>query len=288
MKLIRFRVTNFRSVTDSGWVDVDDVTALIGVNESGKSNLLLALWKLKPVNEGDIQPTSDYPKTQFGDIREEPGDFSFVTAEFDTGRSRESLGQTAGISSDDAARVRVTRFFNGRYKVEFPCHCQSTTVGKASIVVILTDCADKIRSGKALKQEAQLKDSLLNDLRRIEEALPIDHNELDVSQLTSVRDLVTKLIPANAAKTSAIVPLVGQLVDELTEHLGRISALPPGERMAWRTLLFEGCHPSCTMRTTATLTQRSTYPMLWTTFNATTWEQRRWPRLEHCVCCSTS
>ena len=46
MKLTRFRVTNFRSVKDSGWVDIDDVTALIGVNESGKTNLLLPLWKL--------------------------------------------------------------------------------------------------------------------------------------------------------------------------------------------------------------------------------------------------
>ncbi len=30
MKLKRFRVTNFRSVSDSGWVEADDVTALIG------------------------------------------------------------------------------------------------------------------------------------------------------------------------------------------------------------------------------------------------------------------
>ena len=56
MKLARFRVTNFRSVEDSGWVDVDDVTALIGVNESGKTNLLLPLWKLKPARDGEIQP----------------------------------------------------------------------------------------------------------------------------------------------------------------------------------------------------------------------------------------
>ena len=54
MKLTRFRVTNFRSVKDSGWVDVDDVTALIGVNESGKTNLLLPLWKLNPALDGEI------------------------------------------------------------------------------------------------------------------------------------------------------------------------------------------------------------------------------------------
>ena len=33
MTLKRFRVTNFRSVDDSDWIEVDDVTALIGTNE---------------------------------------------------------------------------------------------------------------------------------------------------------------------------------------------------------------------------------------------------------------
>jgi recombinational DNA repair ATPase RecF len=57
MKLLQFRVTNFRSVSDSGWVEADNVAALIGVNESGKTNLLLPLWKLKPARDGEIQPT---------------------------------------------------------------------------------------------------------------------------------------------------------------------------------------------------------------------------------------
>ena len=44
-KLTRFRVTEFRSVLDSGSIDVDGVTALIGTNESGKTNLLLLRGK---------------------------------------------------------------------------------------------------------------------------------------------------------------------------------------------------------------------------------------------------
>ena len=43
MILAKYRVTNFRSVQDSGWIDCDNVTTLVGVNESGKSNLLLAI-----------------------------------------------------------------------------------------------------------------------------------------------------------------------------------------------------------------------------------------------------
>ena len=37
MKLKRFRVTNFRSVIDSRCINCDDVTTLVGINESGKS-----------------------------------------------------------------------------------------------------------------------------------------------------------------------------------------------------------------------------------------------------------
>ena len=43
MKLLRYRVTDFRSVEDSGWIDCDDVTTLVGINESGKSNLLIIM-----------------------------------------------------------------------------------------------------------------------------------------------------------------------------------------------------------------------------------------------------
>ena len=30
MKLVRYRVMNFRSVKDSGWINCDDVTTLVG------------------------------------------------------------------------------------------------------------------------------------------------------------------------------------------------------------------------------------------------------------------
>lgn len=46
MHLKSFRVTNFRSVIDSGWISLspDNVTVLVGQNESGKTSLLQALY----------------------------------------------------------------------------------------------------------------------------------------------------------------------------------------------------------------------------------------------------
>lgn len=45
MRLTKFRVLNFRSIEDSGWVPLseDGVTAIVGMNESGKTSLLEAL-----------------------------------------------------------------------------------------------------------------------------------------------------------------------------------------------------------------------------------------------------
>lgn len=50
MKLLQFRVRDFRSIKDSDWIDVhpEAATALVGRNESGKSALLRALQSLKP------------------------------------------------------------------------------------------------------------------------------------------------------------------------------------------------------------------------------------------------
>src|ERR1700744_1196252 len=93
MRLKRFKVTNFRSVIDSGWVDAEQVTALIGVNESGKTNLLLPLWKLNPASEGEIKPTSDYPKANYAAVRAAPEDFKFITAQFDATDLAEGLSK---------------------------------------------------------------------------------------------------------------------------------------------------------------------------------------------------
>lgn len=63
LKLTRARVTNYRSIDDSGWVDIDNVTCLVGKNESGKTAFLAALKKLSPIDgvSGDFD-LKDYPR----------------------------------------------------------------------------------------------------------------------------------------------------------------------------------------------------------------------------------
>jgi energy-coupling factor transporter ATP-binding protein EcfA2 len=62
MRLEKFRVANFRNIADSGWIDVAGTTALVGRNESGKTNLLHALRSLSgPDVDCPLSLTRDFP-----------------------------------------------------------------------------------------------------------------------------------------------------------------------------------------------------------------------------------
>lgn len=63
MRLESFRVQNYRSINDSGEVAVSQITALLGRNESGKSNLLRALHSLNPIDGFEaLKPIKDFPR----------------------------------------------------------------------------------------------------------------------------------------------------------------------------------------------------------------------------------
>lgn len=64
MKLISARVTNFRCIEDSSEFGLDQVTCLVGKNESGKTSLLKALHGVNPWNSGDrgFDKERDYPR----------------------------------------------------------------------------------------------------------------------------------------------------------------------------------------------------------------------------------
>lgn len=63
MRLKSFRVSRYKNVLDSTEVLVEeDVTTLVGMNESGKSTMLDALYRLNPVYGDKFVELDDYPR----------------------------------------------------------------------------------------------------------------------------------------------------------------------------------------------------------------------------------
>lgn len=217
MQLTRFLVTNFRSVENSNWVEVDKVTALIGVNESGKTNLLVPLWKLNPATGGEIQPASDYPKKHFGAIRQAPQSYCFITAEFETGPLASELSQKAGITPEAAALVSVKRYFNGEYSISFPRLEGVTGIEASEVnseVKQLIAAAMKSISDLALsRQEDELKEIVLAKLYQMHDTLA--ESRLSAGDASEFKRELQFLIQEPDRRTTAVYSRVAELLDAI-------------------------------------------------------------------------
>jgi len=66
MRITQFRVENYRSIKSTGWIDVNALTAFIGQNEAGKSNLCEALYRLNPYVGDTYNVDEDWPVDDWG------------------------------------------------------------------------------------------------------------------------------------------------------------------------------------------------------------------------------
>jgi len=131
-KLLRFRVQNFRSIQDSGWLDIYDNTCLIGTNESGKTNLLVGLWKLFPANDEQIVPLIDYPRKKYIEFEDTGEDQVFVSGHFQLPKESQQeikkilkaeaplSEEEAPVATGDFAELILHRTYGGNYIIEFP------------------------------------------------------------------------------------------------------------------------------------------------------------------------
>ena len=72
MRLAKAHIKEFRSINDSTEFEINDITCLVGKNESGKTAILRALYKLNPIveDDGDFDVTDDYPRRDVSDYEE--------------------------------------------------------------------------------------------------------------------------------------------------------------------------------------------------------------------------
>ena len=88
MRLIKVRVQNYRSIIDSGDIEIEKLkTIIVGPNEAGKTVLLKAIQQLKkPAEIPGFDHLRDYPRALLNDIQTgkiKPSDIKVVTGYFE-------------------------------------------------------------------------------------------------------------------------------------------------------------------------------------------------------------
>ena len=139
MKALRFRVQNFRNIEDSGWIELDQVTAFVGRNESGKTALLKALHKFNPASDEPYNPQKEFPRDRYTrdylSSQDQAGKWPACSVEFEIPETiKAELGDDAGPSIPFPETVIATRHYDGTLNFEYESTIPDQTVSPESVI----------------------------------------------------------------------------------------------------------------------------------------------------------
>lgn len=217
MKLTKFRVRNFKSVQDSGVIKCENITNLIGVNEAGKSNLLLALWKLNPARNGEIIFTSDMPVEKLAEYRTNPEKHYFIDAEFKIIKKDLIEVLSNKFCMDDAIfnDVLVSRNYAGKYSVKFPKLEENGITVKKIILDKVVNFKTKVNDlNDAGKGEDGFKESLIEKLDALISKIEMETN-ISTSKYSKLKEEVNK-IEKSDMETSSINPHIDEFAEKIS------------------------------------------------------------------------
>jgi energy-coupling factor transporter ATP-binding protein EcfA2 len=223
---------------DSGWIGCEDVTTLVGINEAGKSNLILALWKLNPAREGDIDLLHDMPTKEYTAWRKNPGKYEFITACFQIENSLSAkIAGIAKCSPGVVSNVIITRYFDGEYSIEFPNVADVTAIQSKGVVDILSSALKKINVLEERTQgEAGIKEQSIQALTAAEQLIA---GKTELTRGDSA-DITEKLqVNVKAAAKSEISPVFETAISDIEEEFKVFDAPNPKDAEGVFDLVFK-------------------------------------------------
>lgn len=237
MILKRFRVTNFRSIIDSGWIDCDDVTSLVGINEAGKSNVILALWKLNPVRDGEIDPLHDMPTKEYTSWRDIPEKIIFVSADFELDNTQ--IDKIVSLSKCDravASTVNIQRLYNGKYYVSFPKYKKDTAVETHAIRNVIDNAISELDE---LNEKTKAESGIKKKINKFYQSIT-DYVSTKDTLTQPDYDAIVKMYPTGITKsaTSVIYPHYEGVKNIIKQIFSALSPINPSDNGEVRKLVL--------------------------------------------------
>lgn len=239
MRLKKFKVENFRSVKDSGWVDSNNVTTLVGVNAAGKSNLLLALWKLNPATGGEINLLDDMPRSKFSEWRDSEDQPIFIRCEFEITQHRiiNKIIELTNCKKSDVKIVSVSRNYSGTRFINFPEFEKISSVPSEKVVTIIEDSLNNL--AELEEQGATEKGIKEKSIQAHQDAKSMVSRHPNVSKEILQKIIETINIPHKKLQKSTIQPQVQSVIDELSLMKDKLNVKSPSANQEVRNLIVE-------------------------------------------------
>ena len=115
MKMLRFRVQNYKKIEDSGWIHTKDITAFVGKNEAGKSAIFRGLSKLNPSDGSTYDGLKEFPRRRHTELANKNWPVSLAEFELDD-HEKSKLSDISPIFNKTTTII-VTKYYNNKYSL---------------------------------------------------------------------------------------------------------------------------------------------------------------------------
>jgi len=119
MKLREFRIQNYRSIVDSGIINVADITVLIGANESGKSGMLQGLASISMDSQYEYFDLTQLNRIlkRYNDLELKAEEIKIVCGKFELSEDDEKELKSILKTDEPISTVEVSKFFDESYEI---------------------------------------------------------------------------------------------------------------------------------------------------------------------------
>jgi hypothetical protein len=224
MRLTRFRVTNYRSITDSGWVTIDDLAVIVGKNESGKTSLLKALWKFHPFEPHPYSLDREWPR---GRRKERSKEQVVVTAEFDfSGAERVALAKIHA-SAADITGVQITKKYGGGFVYDFLPHNPDSAHGLEWVVSVI----ERHLRSHAATGSPHFQQNYLRELEAVVQTSRAKGSAFAVeTSLPGLKGKLASFVSPDGSLQPTDAALVAVITSSVDKAIAELSIKPPVRR----------------------------------------------------------
>ena len=216
MKMLRFRVRNYKKTEDSGWIHTKNITAFVGKNEAGKSAIFRGLSKLNSSDGSTYDGLKEFPRRRLTDEFDKK-DWPVSSAEFELDECEKFQLKEISSSFSKVTTIIFTRYHSNKYFISYTPAVSTFTLTTKDYVPMLEKWKEtilKMRSPEGKGEILQpLKDNLVSmiDSQISSIGTPNNFSFIDASQISDIFSNVNSQISEDWQET-----LFKKIIDDIS------------------------------------------------------------------------